>query len=94
VRDAIGNRLVEGSVLFMQKWGVVARVTKIHDGGLSIVGARGDSQGVTPPVITITIDIPLDNSKLPLGQEASLDGILCVRDPKSEVIMDSLLKRN
>ena len=91
MRDGIGNKIHEGSVLFMQQWSVVARVTKIHEGGLSLVSADGKDRGVTPPVMTISIDIPLDPSKVPAGEEIQLTGILCVRDPKSDELVESMM---
>lgn len=93
MRDAIGNKVSEGSVLFMQKWGCVARVLRIHGGGLSLVSSDGHDRGVTQPVITISIDIPLDSSKVPPGEEPQLEGILCVRDPKSEELIEKMTRQ-
>lgn len=93
MRDAIGNHIIEGSVLFMQNWKCVARVLRIHGGGLSLVSADGKQHGMTQPVITISIDIPLDTTKLPPGEEPQLDGVLCVRDPKSEELVEKMTRQ-
>jgi hypothetical protein len=91
MRDAIGNQLREGVLVWMQQWSCVARVTRIADGGLSMVTPRGGE--VTPPVLTVSIDIPLDGSKVPHGQELMLQGIICILNPQAEAYVDKLMKQ-
>ncbi len=93
MRDAIGNRIHEGSLLWMQHWGVVARVSKLHEGGLSVVGADRNERSVTPPVLTLEIDMPLDARQITPGVEPQLQGILCIIDPRAERVVDGMLRQ-
>lgn len=89
MRDAIGNKLNEGALVWMQEWHCVARISKIHEGGLSVVG--GGRHDVTPPVLTIQVDIPLDSKMIPPGGEAALSGIMCLVDPRHTAAIEKLV---
>jgi hypothetical protein len=91
MRDAIGNKLHEGALLWMQQWGCIAKVTRLHEGGLSVVS--GNSREVSPAVITVEIQIPISIEPGKAGQEPLLNGILCVRDPQSERVLESVVKQ-
>jgi hypothetical protein len=92
MRDAINNAIKEGDLLTwdlstMMKQGgssIIVRAQRVHDGGLSLA-ATGDT---TPPVLTVLIDIPISGVKP--GSEAHLSDFLCVRDPRSEQLLDKL----
>lgn len=88
VRDAINNVIKEGDLL---AWNVpkdttniVVRAARVHEGGLAM-GASGD---VTPPVLTVMIDIPISDVRK--GAEARLADFLCIRDPRSEQLLDKV----
>jgi hypothetical protein len=88
MRDAINNVIKEGDLL---AWdvpkdlsNVVVRAARVHDGGLTM-GTSGD---VTPPVLTVMIDIPIADVRK--GDEARLRDFLCVRDPRSEALLDKV----
>jgi hypothetical protein len=91
MRDSIGNQLREGALVWMQEWACVARVAKIHDGGLSVVGHG--KHDVTPPVLTIQVDIPLDPKMIPPGGEISLTGIMCLVDPRHTAAIEGMIKQ-
>jgi len=91
MRDALGNKIKEGALLWMLSWGVVAKVTRVEDGGLSIVGPKGG--GITPPVLTVSVDLPMDTSKLGRGEEPWSGSIICVIDPRLEGAVEAMLKQ-
>lgn len=85
MRDRIGNVIKEGDIM---RWDIPAevgkralfQVTRVSDGGIST------PQGMTPPIIQLTILIPVE-TKLP---EAYLEDFLCVRNPESEALLNAL----
>lgn len=85
MRDRIGNEIKEGDIV---RWDIpdevrkkmVFQVTRVSDGGIST------PQGDTPPIIQLTILIPVD-TKL---AEAYLEDFLCVRNPQSEALLNKL----
>lgn len=85
MRDAIGNKLLEDSIVVWHLPKVldklVLRVTRVHDGGLPI-GTTGE---FTEPTLTLSIDVPIGNVKP--GAEAQLGDFMCLRDPRSEELL-------
>jgi hypothetical protein len=86
MRDALGNKISEGSLLFLKQWGLVGKVIRVVEGGLSI----GDE--IMAPGLTIQIDLPLQAEGLPSGQEPQVAGVVCVVNPQSEMVVERLLR--
>jgi len=88
MRDAIGNKLIEDSIVVWHLPKVldklVLRVVRVHDGGLPI-GTTGE---LTEPVLTLAIDVPIGNVKG--GHEPQLGDFMCLRDPRSEEMLNKV----
>jgi hypothetical protein len=85
VRDRIGNEIKEGDII---RWEIppevlkriVFQVLQVTDGGIAT------PQGVTPPLIRLSVLIPVNTDR----PEAYLEDFLCVRNPHSEALLDSI----
>lgn len=88
MRDALGNKLAEGHLLDWSLKGtdsLLCRVVSVNEGGLAL----GNSRDETPPILVVTIVIPVMVSK---GQrEAQLHDFKRVVDPASESTLDRAL---
>ena len=88
MKDMLGNTIKEGDLL---AWSlpkgmenIIVRAQRIHDGGLSM----GETGQTTPPVLSVLIDIPISDVRK--GDEARLADFVCVRDPRSEQMLDKI----
>lgn len=87
MKDAIGNKINNEDLV---KWNIPAEliprlvftVAHVSDGGIMT------PQGVTPPLIQLTVVIPLDMHHA--TGEPVLPDFVCLRNPKSEGLLDLL----
>jgi hypothetical protein len=88
MKDMVGNTIREGDLLAWslpdKLTNIIVRAQRVHDGGLSM-GSGGD---LTPPILTVIIDIPVSDVRK--GDEARLADFVCVRDPRSEALLDKV----
>ena len=89
MRDMLGNTIAEGNLLWWKQLGVVVKVLRVTDGGLSLVD-KGDTRP-SPAVLTVELSFPVDVSKLPPGAEAQLGEFIRTVDPKQEAMLDQAL---
>jgi len=89
VKDMIGNKIQEGSLVLWKEKGLIFRVVKASDGGLSVVGASG--KGTTPPIIVLQITLPVsvENPRL----EPVLTDFLCALDPQQQAAVEIMIKQ-
>lgn len=85
MRDLLGNRITEGSLVWWLSKGIPMKVTKIMPGGLSV----GDSNERTPPRITFEISIPVH--PMPRDEEPQFTDFLCAMNPDAEKIIEGML---
>lgn len=86
MRDAIGNKISEGDLV---KWALtldlasqlVWTVSRVSDGGVAT------PDGPTPPIIQLTITLPITTQD---SAEPRMEAFVCVRNPRSEAILDRL----
>jgi len=87
MRDAIGNKILEGNLLHwvlpQNLRAVIVRAIRVHDGGLSIPGAGNQT---TPPILTLQIDVPIDGTQQ--GREPQVGDFIRIVDPKSEMLLE------
>jgi hypothetical protein len=88
MRDQIGNVIKEGDLL---KWELPAEIksilvvaAQVSEGGLS----KGTTNETTEPSLRVSLVIPI--SGVQAGREAILRDFLCVRDPRSENLLDKI----
>lgn len=85
MRDRIGNVINEQDIV---RWEIppdvqkkmLFQVVRVTDGGLAT------PQGNTPPLIQLSILIPINTDK----PEPWLEDFLCVRNPNSETLLDAI----
>lgn len=89
MRDILGNRITESSILCWHPdaaHGIVCQVAHISEGGLSL----GDSDDLTPPMLVIQVMIPVTG--VPRGQEPTLGQFMCVVNPTAEAAIEKMLE--
>jgi hypothetical protein len=89
MRDAIGNKITEHSILGWHpdaKNGVVCQVAHVSDGGISV----GDSGEKTPPMLVIQIMIPIEG--VPPGREPVLGQFMVLMNPNAEAAVERMLE--
>lgn len=91
MRDSIGNKIVAGQFLYWKPAGIIVRVVKVQEGGLSMVGAGGQPRGTTPPVLTVEIDFPIEIPQGKERNEPALDTFLRIVDPRQEALIDKAI---
>jgi hypothetical protein len=91
MRDAIGNKISEGSLLVWHpnldhlKTGIIVNVAHVTDGGLSLA----DTKQLTPAMLVIQIPIPVNN--IDPGKEAQVGEFLCVVNPQAEAAIEKMI---
>jgi hypothetical protein len=89
MRDAIGNKITDSSILCWHpdaKNGIVCQVVHVTDGGLSV----GDSKEITPPMLVIQIMIPVGG--VPPGREPALAEFIAIVNPNAEAAVERMLE--
>ena len=95
IRDAIGNRISDRSILCWHpdaahlKRGLIVQAVSVSDGGITL----GDSGQLTPPMLIIQVMIPVGGVKPGAGAEAVLEEFLCVVNPAAEAVIEGMLER-
>lgn len=86
MRDSIGNKIrpddLVNWVIPKDTTRLLAQVVNVQDGGFV------DGKGEVMPLIQILLTIPVKVEDF--TQEATLQDFFCLRNPKSEVLLDSL----
>lgn len=90
MRDFLGNKIVEGS---MMMWVVPENLRcvrvhaiKVEDGGIKLPG--GNSME-SPPTLVIAIQVPINANR---GREPSAQEFACVLDPNATEAVERILK--
>lgn len=91
MRDSIGNKIAVNQFLYWKPAGLIVRVTKVTDGGLSMVGASGHPHGVTPPMLTVEIEFPVEMPQGKERNEPALDTFVRIVDPRAEALMEKVM---
>jgi len=89
MRDGLGNKIEEGSLLFWMSMKLSCRVRKVDDSGLTLVGKDGPQQA--PPSITLEITLPIKTDGMPRGAEPQLADFLRVVDPAAQNFLERAL---
>ena len=87
VRDSIGNKIVVGQFLYWKPTGMIVRVTKVSDGGLSM----GVSKQLTPASLTVEIEFPIEMEKGAKSDEPVLGNFIRIVDPRAEELLASAM---
>lgn len=86
MRDLLGNKITEGSLLWWLPKGIPIHVARIEPGG---VHTLGDSEP-TPAKLVLEVRIPIQEHTK--GSETQLADFVCVQNPEAEKIIEGMLE--
>lgn len=58
MKDAIGNKITEGSLVYWKSKDLALIAVKVDEGGLSVVGSDGPRR--TPPLLVLQLTLPVN----------------------------------
>lgn len=91
MRDAVGNKLQDGQMVFWKPAGLVAKVVSTYDGMLQLHSKNGEV-GRRPASITLQVVLPIPPQTPRMGHEAVLAELIRVVDPGAEAALGQLME--